>query len=511
MKWLVAFWNNSCSRNEKIILVSVIIILILRLISSVTMGLMPQDAYYSYVYGEHLSLSYFDHPPLIGYMLRLSTEIFGRTVFAIKIADTIITAVMIFSFYKLSLYFLSPHKARRSLVILFSTFMVTILSLVSTPDVPLMLFWTLSLISLYNVLFRDKKIYWLWAGLLMGLAFDSKYTAIFLPVGLILFLLVSRTYWARLRTGYFWLGILIFIVTIMPVVIWNVQNDFASFRFQSQERMESGNGLKFTPLNFAGLIGHQSAILTPILFFALVLFLFKFFKKVVLKGRPVPAETLFLLCFLLPTFLGFAAISFVYWVKLNWLMPAYITGIILAGKYLSEKWIKFQVLFSLLIHSVLAVEIFFYPIQIKSDDTWFGWKTLATDVQTIHQNNPSAFVFAADEGKTSSILNFYSDSMVYSQNIIGENALHFDYIGSDLNALHGKDAYFINSIPDFKDGKKENKFPDDMNPYFDSITEMDPILIRNDNRVMRKFLVFYCTNYHSAKAHQKTTSIVNIK
>ena len=34
------------------------------------MGLMPQDAYY-YFYGQHLSLSYFDHPGMIGYILRL--------------------------------------------------------------------------------------------------------------------------------------------------------------------------------------------------------------------------------------------------------------------------------------------------------------------------------------------------------------------------------------------------------------------------------------------------------
>jgi len=37
------------------------------------MGLMPQDAYY-YLYGQNLSLSYFDHPGMIGYVLRFFSE-----------------------------------------------------------------------------------------------------------------------------------------------------------------------------------------------------------------------------------------------------------------------------------------------------------------------------------------------------------------------------------------------------------------------------------------------------
>ncbi|MBA4166269.1 MAG: glycosyltransferase family 39 protein [Chitinophagaceae bacterium] len=509
MNRLVAFWTHSLNRNEKIILISVFTILLLRLASVGVMGLMPQDAYYFYVYGEHLSLSYFDHPPLIGYLLRLSTELFGKTVFAIKLADTLVTALTVLSFYKLSLYFLSPHKARRTLLLLFSTFMVTILSLVSTPDVPLMLFWSLSLIMLYNAVFLQKKIYWLWAGIMMGLAFDSKYTGALLPAGLIVFLVLSRQHRKKLLSAGLWLSMLIFLITILPVVIWNVQNHFASFRFQSAERMDAANGLKFTPLNFAGLIGHQAAILTPILFFALVFFLFRATRKYIIRGRKIPPETLFLLSFFVPIFIGFIAVSFIYWVKLNWLMPAYITGIILAGKFFSEKWVKYQVIFSLIIHAALAVEIFFYPVQVKSDDTWFGWKTLAKKVEQIHHKNPAAFVFSADENKTSSILNFYSDSMVYSQNIIGENALHFDYIGTNLNTLQGKDAYFINSIPNFKTETRENKFPDHMKPYFDSITEMDPILIKNHKRTMRKFLVFYCTNYHPKKIHVYTTRVEN--
>ncbi|MBL4604888.1 MAG: glycosyltransferase family 39 protein, partial [Flavobacteriaceae bacterium] len=151
------------------------------------MGLMPQDAYY-YLYGENLSLSYFDHPGMIGYILRIFTEIFGQSVFVIKLADFTITSLTIFSFYKLASYFLTPKKLWRSMILLISTIFISILSFNSTPDVPLLLFWTLSLICLYKAVFEEKKWFWILGGIAMGLAFDSKYTALMLQFGLLAFL-----------------------------------------------------------------------------------------------------------------------------------------------------------------------------------------------------------------------------------------------------------------------------------------------------------------------------------
>ena len=58
------------------------------------MGLMPQDAYY-YLYGQNLSLSYFDHPGMIGYLLRLFSEVFGKSVFVVKFTDFTITSLTI--------------------------------------------------------------------------------------------------------------------------------------------------------------------------------------------------------------------------------------------------------------------------------------------------------------------------------------------------------------------------------------------------------------------------------
>jgi 4-amino-4-deoxy-L-arabinose transferase-like glycosyltransferase len=210
------------------------------------MGLMPQDAYY-YLYGQNLSLSYFDHPGMIGYILRVFTDLFGQSIFIVKFADFVITSLTIISFYKLASYFLPKQKLQRALILLTSTIFVTILSFNSTPDVPLLLFWTLSLICLYKAIFEERKWYWILGGIAMGLAFNSKYTALLLQIGLLGFLVMSNKYRKLLCSPWLWATLVISVIVTFPVWYWNYQNDFASFVFQSSERTNSISEFKISP------------------------------------------------------------------------------------------------------------------------------------------------------------------------------------------------------------------------------------------------------------------------
>ncbi len=474
-----------------------LIIVIIRLVFIVIMGMMPQDAYYDF-YAQHLALSYYDHPPMIAYLLRLFTSIFGKKVFALKLADSIVTWLTVLAFYRLARCFLSLHKAQYALLLLLSTFMVTILSLISTPDVPLMLTWTLSLLFLHKAVFESKKTYWIWSGLMSGICFDSKYTAVFLIIGLTGFLLVSPKYRRLLFSRWFLLYLLCFGISILPVVIWNVRNGFASFKFQSEARVNSMEGFHISLPDFGGVIGHQSAILMPVLLFSFFYFLYRLIRKYRWRFSRIPDDRLFLLSFFVPLFLGFLFISFFYWVKLNWMMPAYLTGIIWLCRYWNKKWLRIQLVFSLVVHLALAAEVIFYLVPVRSDDTWFGWKDFAQQVKTVSAEHPAAFIFSADDYKTSAILNFFLHKMVYSKNIVGERALQFDFIGTDLRQLEGLDAIFIDSNPRFNDLDNENTVPAFYYRYFDRIVPLKPILIRKNDRVERKFSVFLCSHYHAA-------------
>lgn len=469
-----------------------------RLILLPFMGLMPQDAYY-YLYGQNLSLSYFDHPGMIGYILRIFTDLFGQSIYVVKFADFLITSLTILSFYKLASYFLSKQKLQRAILLLTSTIFISILSFNSTPDVPLLLFWTLSLICLYKAIFEEKKWFWVLGGIAMGLAFNSKYTALLLQIGLIGFLIFSNKYRKLFVSPWFWTSILLSILITCPVWYWNFQNEFASFVFQSSERTSSISEFKISPKNFFGAIGHQMFLLIPILFLVIGVITYKYLKRALLKLKIPQAKTLFLLAFFIPTFVGFFSLTPIYWVKLNWMMPSYVTGIIIAGMFINKRLLKTQLIISIAFHVLAGLQILFYIVPIKSDDTWVGWNELATETKKLQKKYPNTFVFSNDNYKTSACLNFYMNEKVYAQNIIGLPALHFDYLKDNLSSLNTKNALFIDSDKRFKNNAKKGNQHPLLKKYFDKVIELKPIIITINDRKVRKFWVFYCSNYETKK------------
>ena len=147
--------------------------------------------------------------------------------------------------------------------------------------------------------------------------------------------------------------------------------------------------------------------------------------------------------FLILPFFPLFLISPFQWIKLNWMMPAYISGIIIASIFISRKMLRIQVYFSVVIHILLTIQVLFYVVPVRSDDTWFGWDKLASEIEKIQNSYQDTFIFSCDNYKTAATLNFYMDENIYSENVIGRTALQFDYIGTDLSVLNGKNAIFI--------------------------------------------------------------------
>ncbi|MGN7989617.1 glycosyltransferase family 39 protein [Pedobacter sp. 22226] len=479
---------------EKVPFYMVTGIVLIRLIAVFLMGPMPQDAYY-FFYAQHPALSYFDHPPAIAYLLWLFTSVLGKNVFAIKLADSVLTVCTCIAVYKLAIRFFPKFEAEKAIILFLSTLMVSILSLVSTPDTPLLFFWTVSLIVLYEAIFNEKKLYWILTGILMGLAFDSKYTAVFLPAGMILFLLLSNSNRKYLLTVWPWLCCLIMIAVASPVIIWNINNHFASFAFQGTQRMHEAAAFTLKPKFMLGLFGHQLLLLIPVLFITVLYSVFKLIKTYSKRLSQLPATGVFLLCFFLPVFLTFLLLSPIYWIKINWMMPAYVTGTILAGSFISKKWLHIQIAISFIVHLGLFTEILFYPFPVKSDDTWVGWKPLSGQVEKIRKQEHADFVFSADNYKTSAELNLYTDDFVYGQNVIGERALQFDFLGTDLNVLKGKDAIFVDSDPQFKTNRMNTVPPSAILAHFKAVKQLCPVIIYHHGNPVRKFYIYSCRGY----------------
>ncbi len=487
--------------KTRFFLIGIIAVYLLRFILSLSMGLMPQDAYY-YFYSEHLALSYFDHPPMVACMLKFFSLIFGKSVWAVKLTDFMVTLFSFSAFYYLSSFFLPKERNLKTLFFYATTFLLTIISINTTPDVPLVFFWTLSLISIYKAVFKKKILFWILSGILMGLAFDSKYTALFLPFGLIIFLVLSKDHRHYLFSKELLLTVMFFAVTVSPVFIWNIRNNWISFAFQSSERAGSITAFNLSPKLFLGNLGTQLLILLPVLFIGMVIILWKYLRRFIRKRAFRNEKDLFLLSFSLPIILFFFGISLFYWVKLNWIMPGYIAVIILIARYISYKWLKIQIIISLVFHLLFLAEVVFYPVPVKSDDTWYGWEELSTEVKTIQETVPDSFIFANDGYKTSAILDFFLEDEIYAGNILGEFALQFSIVYPDLNKLDGKNAIFIDSDKRIKDLKRSKKIPEKLKKYFKIVDQLDPVIIRNKKgKAMRKFYIYKCMDYQSNANH----------
>jgi hypothetical protein len=307
-------------------------------------------------------------------------------------------------------------------------------------------------------------------------------------------MLFSNEYRRQIISWKFLLFIIMFAVAISPVVVWNVENNFISFRYQSSDH--TSGTMKLQPTLFLGYIGSQLVLALPLLF----LLVFRSTYSIIitlLKRKKIVQHWLFAASLTLPMLLLFTAVALSYWVKINWLMPVYLTGAALTVVYVkSWKWLRWQTIFSLIIHLLAFVELVWMPVRINSDDTWWGWDQLAKQVKDISQKNPDAFIFSDDSYKTSAALNFYLPQHVFAGNVIGKDAFQFALDDKDLSPLAGKNAIYVSSMLNQKKRSTDEKAENILQRYFTQIQPLDTILLKDTGgNVKRKFIVYRCSNY----------------
>src|SRR5436305_10669137 len=66
------------------------LLLLLRLLLAARLELAPDEAFY-WVLTRHLSSGYLDHPPMIAYLMWLSTRLFGNTELAVRFPATLLS------------------------------------------------------------------------------------------------------------------------------------------------------------------------------------------------------------------------------------------------------------------------------------------------------------------------------------------------------------------------------------------------------------------------------------
>jgi len=237
-----------------------------RLILASTIGLGVDESYQASV-SQPLSLSYFDHPPL-SFWIPGVVELFTGSASGVllRLPFILLFAGTTWMMYRLTSRLFGERAGAIAALILNVT---PVLSLSSggwvLPDGPLMFWMLASALCLERVLLpprsepntvRSVTAWWMAAGACAGLAMLSKYHGAFLFAGTGLFLLTDRHARRWLRHPGPYLGALVAASVVFPVLFWNAQHDWISFRFQGGRGMREG--LHLAPLlqNIGGQLGY---------------------------------------------------------------------------------------------------------------------------------------------------------------------------------------------------------------------------------------------------------------
>jgi 4-amino-4-deoxy-L-arabinose transferase-like glycosyltransferase len=274
---------------------------------------------YHWLYARHLAAGYYDHPGMIGWLIWLSTSVFGDSLFAIRLPTIVGSGLAVWLTF-LAGRRMYDEKAGRLAALLVGLVPLTArFAMEATPDGPLLLFWTASIWALGNALSKDRVGWWVASGAFMGAAMDSKYTAVLLPAGLILFLAFSPDH--RKRLGRFgpYLAAIVALAVFWPTLVWNAQHEWQSFAYQGVERMKDSQELNLSRLEI--FVRRQASLVTPfVLAWAVATGV-----RIPARWKSAPWTDRLNACLGAPILFLFLAVAMFRTVRAHWPVPAYVS------------------------------------------------------------------------------------------------------------------------------------------------------------------------------------------
>ena len=479
------------------------------------------DEVYYWTYAMYPDWSHFDHPGMVGWVMQVfSLNLLFSSEFALRLSSIVFMTIDTYIIYRLGC--LVKNKLAgfyAALLYTASLYCFIITGVFIMPDTPLMMFTLLSIWCFINAMRDDVETHGhaslLLGGLFAGLALLSKYSAVFIWSGVGLYVLLFDR--KQLKNKYLYLSALISVVCMLPVLIWNMQNDFISFTFHGDRVSFFG---KLQPLDFLAEIAGELGYNNPINYVLIIIALVAFFR-----GRKYMDEMprRLLLTFALPFIGVFWFFSLTRPILPHWSAPAFSLLLLFPASYLADKQsdtlsetrlpksiiATVSLLVFVLIFGVLEIKTGFIPLRFGEransvryygegdfTTTIYGWRSIKDDFQAIRQEK-------IDEGMMKE-----TDGMVGLQWFPMAN---FDYyvaypLGinmfglSDIDKIHkyywineyrgglqkGADYWFLNESSDYY--APERYLEDE----FEEIIPCDTIIVDRCGTPAKYVFVYIC-------------------
>ncbi|MGK7957934.1 MAG: ArnT family glycosyltransferase [Crocosphaera sp.] len=319
--------------------------------SFIAFWLLPgYDEGYYYLYTKHLDWSYFDHPIFVALSTGFGIWLTGVTSpFTLRIGTLILYTGSLFLLYLTGVKVFSKTAGKITLILasIIPIFQLAF-GIITLPDSPLIFFWSAALYCAVDEFFRkENKLYvpsyrLSILGILIGLACLSKYHGFVLGFCLVGFCFSSKSHRRALISPWTILGLLLFIITLFPLLFWNYQHDWISLRFQLFDRflpVPNAPKTSYNILNAFLVFIVNIGLLFPTIGFPLWWITF---KSLFLKNSQLLSQkTIFIYWISLPLTLGLIILGGKEQILVTWPMPGYWGMILLLGFY-GERWLSYS-------------------------------------------------------------------------------------------------------------------------------------------------------------------------
>lgn len=369
--------------SKKAVIILLVVSAVIRCILAGWIELGTDEAYY-WTFAKYPDWSHFDHPGMVGWVIQLFTfNLLFDSEFFMRLASVVFMTINTWVMYRIGKELKDETTGLwAALLYTASIYAFVITGVFILPDTPMSLFWLLAFWMLIRHLHNSSlRTPLLLAGLFIGLATLSKYTGIFLWVGFFFYILFFDR--KQFKNPWLYVSVLITAVCCLPILIWNLQNDFVSFRFHEDRVSFFG---PVTPVNIGNELIGEFFYNNPVNFVVAIIAVVAAFRKRLPVDLQIKRLTLLTALPMIGLFLYF---SIVRPTLPHWSAPAYNLLIPLSAVWLSTldgKKAKRTVSAALsllaltLILGVAEIKTGFVPLDHQTEATKLGKDDPTLDV-----------------------------------------------------------------------------------------------------------------------------------
>lgn len=437
---------------------------VIRILVASSFGLGVDEAHY-FLYAVNLDFSYVDHPPLVGWAHAPFYFLFGTNELLVRLPAILFFALSSFLAYLFTMEISGSKKISLLAVLaLNSSFLFNALSLMLLPD-SILLVLVFPLITVIRKMEEKGELKdFVLLGVILGLCGLAKYTSVLLVPPLVAYFFFKKRF-DLIFSGYAVVSAAVAFLLISPVLYWNLQNEFISFRYQWSHVMGPSS---IKVLSFLSSLGAQAGAYSPFLFGIACYGFVQGFRSnderirlSLLFGGTVLAFTLYVSLY---------DLSLPHWASLFYLLfiPIGVYYLSLDASTVKRRILLFSVGFSLVITLVLYAELaakwFAFPDYNSPFRDIYGFDTVAREADTVLREDPNPRkALAVTDWTLGSRLIYYSLPYKNKVFVVDRRTDQFDYWEKGVPL--GYDLLFVEANPHGEDKNFGKRFRcDEMRP-----------------------------------------------